>query len=179
MAVEWLAGASFALAQVRPPAQETASGLRPLTPREGETIVNAAWEWEQQAGRKPDCSLLVDKVYTLAGYSYPCANSFDLYSGRENFVRAPNWKARGLARFYHSLCDGDAPESRPCGGTSGARVQRACGSHPRAGRRGLPGNPFKRFAAENEELWVRNYSCARSRIALNSPGDRDSFRHPR
>ena len=137
----WLVGASVALAQVRRPAQETALAPRPITLREGETIVNAAWERERQTGRTPDCSHLVHEVYTLAGYPYPYADSFELYAGMHGFVRvqkpqpgdlvvwrghvgivvdpgersfyssvtsglrtefydAPQWRARGPARFY-------------------------------------------------------------------------------
>ena len=137
----WLLGASVALAQVRTPAEEIAFAPRPITLREGETIVNAAWERERQTARKPDCSHLVNEVYTLAGYPYPYADSFDLYVGAKGFVRvvkpqpgdlivwrghvgivvapgdrsfyssvtsglrtefydAPQWRARGAARFY-------------------------------------------------------------------------------
>jgi hypothetical protein len=136
-----LAGSSVAQAQVRPQFQETTFSPRPLTAQEGKVIVNAAWERDQQAGRKPDCSHLVHEVYTLAGYPYPYASSFDLYVGIGSFVRvakpqsgdlvvwrghvgivvdpaehsfyssvrsglrtefydAPNWKARGPARYY-------------------------------------------------------------------------------
>jgi hypothetical protein len=137
----WLLGASVALAQVRMPAEEIAFASRPITLREGETIVNAAWERERQTARRPDCSHLVNEVYTLAGYPYPYADSFDLYVGTKRFVRvvkpqpgdlivwrghvgivvdpgersfysavtsglrtefydAPQWRARGPARFY-------------------------------------------------------------------------------
>ena len=137
----WLVGASVALAPVRMPAQETALAPRPITLRQGETIVSAAWERERQTGGRPDCSHLVHEVYTLAGYPYPYADSFELYAGMDGFVRvqrpqpgdlvvwrghvgivvdpgagsfyssvtsglrteiydAPEWKARGPARFY-------------------------------------------------------------------------------
>src|SRR5437899_2823040 len=83
----WLLGACVALAQVRMPAQESAFVPRPLTLREGEIIVNAVWERERQTDRRPDCSHLVHEVYTLAGYAYPYADSFDLYAGVHSFVR--------------------------------------------------------------------------------------------
>jgi hypothetical protein len=82
-----LGGGSIALAQAGPQLQETTVSPRPLTMREGMTIVNATWERDQQAGRKPDCSHLTHQVYALAGYPYPYASSFDLYAGIENFVR--------------------------------------------------------------------------------------------
>lgn len=136
-----LLGASVALAQVRTPAQQASFAPRPITLREGETIVKAAWERERQTARRPDCSHLVHEVYSLAGYSYPYSDSFDLYNGAKGFVRvakpqpgdlivwrghvgivvdpgehsfyssvtpglrtefydAPEWRARGPARFY-------------------------------------------------------------------------------
>jgi len=132
----WLLAASVALR-----AQEPAFASRPITLREGKTIVNAAWERERQTARRPDCSHLVHEVYALAGYPYPYADSFELYVGTKGFVRvvkpqpgdlivwrghvgiivdagersfyssvtsglrtefydAPQWKARGSARFY-------------------------------------------------------------------------------
>lgn len=137
----WLVGASIALAQVRTSGQETPFASRLITLREGEKIVKAAWEREQKTGQRPDCSHLVHEVYTLAGYPYPYADSFDLYVGTGGFARvatphpgdlvvwrghvgivvdpaehsfyssvssglrtefydAPEWKARGPARFY-------------------------------------------------------------------------------
>jgi hypothetical protein len=136
-----LLDASIALAQVGMPAQERAFAPRPITLREGKTIVNAAWERERQTDRRPDCSHLVHEVYAVAGYPYPYADSFDLYVGTKGFVRvakpqpgdlvvwrghvgvvvnpaehsfyssltsglrtdfydAPQWRARGVARFY-------------------------------------------------------------------------------
>jgi hypothetical protein len=136
-----LTGGSATLTQARPQLLEARSSRRQLTPREGKTIVSAAWEQEQHAGRKPDCSHLAHEVYTRAGYPYPYARSFDLYVGIESFVRvtkpqpgdlivwrghvgivvdpaehsfyssvssglrtefydAPDWMARGPARFY-------------------------------------------------------------------------------
>jgi NlpC/P60 family protein len=87
MAILWLLGTSVALAQVRMPARETAFAPEPITLREGQSIVNAAWERERQTAKKPDCSHLVHEVYTLAGYPYPYADSFDLYVGTKGFVR--------------------------------------------------------------------------------------------
>ncbi len=42
---------------------------------------------QRRAGRKSDCSHLVHEVYTLAGYPYPYASSFELYAGVPHFVR--------------------------------------------------------------------------------------------
>jgi len=90
LAILWLLGTSVALAQVRMPAQETAFAPEPITLREGQSIVNAAWERERQTARRPDCSHLVHEVYTLAGYPYPYTDSFDLYVGTKGFVRVTN-----------------------------------------------------------------------------------------
>jgi hypothetical protein len=127
----WLLGTSVALAQARMPAQEPAFAPRPITPREGKTIVNAAWERERQTGRRPDCSHLVHEVYTLAGYPYPYADSFELYAGTHSFVRVQKpqpgdlvvWRGHvgivvdpGARSFYSSVTSGlrteiyDAPE---------------------------------------------------------------------
>lgn len=141
-----LLGTSIALSQSGLRAQEPASASRLITQREGEAIVSAAWERERQTDKKPDCSHLVHEVYALAGYSYPYADSFDLYTGMRGFVRvtkpqpgdlvvwrghvgivvdpearsfyssitsglrtqiydAPEWRARGTARFYRYADD--------------------------------------------------------------------------
>ena len=132
----WLLGASVALAQVRMPAQESAFAPRPLTLREGEIIVHAAWERERQTDRRPDCSHLVHEVYTLAGYAYPYADSFELYAGVHSFVRVAKpqpgdlivWRGHvGIVvnpaerSFYSSVTSGlrteiyDAPQWRTRG----------------------------------------------------------------
>jgi cell wall-associated NlpC family hydrolase len=67
--------------------QEPGPVPRLLTSEQGLAIVNAAWEYEQQARGKPDCSHLVHQIYFLAGLDYPYASSFDLYAGSENFRR--------------------------------------------------------------------------------------------
>jgi hypothetical protein len=67
--------------------QEPGPVPRLLTSKQGLAIVNAAWDYEQQASGKPDCSHLVHQIYLLAGRDYPYASSFDLYAGSENFRR--------------------------------------------------------------------------------------------
>src|ERR1700720_1699066 len=74
-----LAGSSVAQAQVRPQSQKKISSPQLLTAREGEEIVQAAWERDQQPDRAPDCSHLAHEVYSRAGYPYPYARSVDLY----------------------------------------------------------------------------------------------------
>jgi hypothetical protein len=82
-----LAGSSVAQAQVRPQSQKKISSPQLLTAREGEDIVQAAWERDQQPDRAPDCSHLAHEVYSRAGYPYPYARSVDLYVGIGSFVR--------------------------------------------------------------------------------------------
>ena len=136
LGILWLLGASIALAQARLPAQQPAFAPRPVTLREGETIVSAAWGRERQTNRKPDCSHLVHEVYSLAGYPYPYADSFELYNGMHGFVRVTTpqpgdlvvWRGHvgivvnaGERSFYSSVTSGlrtetyDAPEWRARG----------------------------------------------------------------
>jgi hypothetical protein len=136
LGILWLLGASIAVAQARLAAQEPAFALRPITLREGETIVSAAWERERQTDRRPDCSHLVHEVYSLAGYPYPYADSFELYTGMHGFVRVTKpqpgdlvvWRGHvgivvnpGERSFYSSVTSGlrteiyDAPEWRARG----------------------------------------------------------------
>ena len=136
LGILWLLGASIAVAQARLAAQEPAFALWPITLREGETIVSAAWERERQTDRRPDCSHLVHEVYSLAGYPYPYADSFELYTGMHGFVRVTKpqpgdlvvWRGHvgivvnpGERSFYSSVTSGlrteiyDAPEWRARG----------------------------------------------------------------
>ncbi|MBZ5702733.1 MAG: C40 family peptidase [Acidobacteriia bacterium] len=61
-----------------------------LNSEEGQAIVTAAWEHQQQIAGKPDCSHLVHEIYRLAGFPYAYASSFDLYSGGGHFARVHN-----------------------------------------------------------------------------------------
>jgi hypothetical protein len=66
------------------------AGPRLLTSEEGQAIVTAAWEHQQQIAGKPDCSHLIQEIYRLAGFPYAYASSFDLYSGGGHFARVHN-----------------------------------------------------------------------------------------
>jgi hypothetical protein len=87
LAILWLFSGPVLLAQVTTPTQRIAVKPLTVTPREGEKIVHAAWRRERQTSSRPDCSHLVHEVYSLAGYPYPYADSFDLYAGVDGFVR--------------------------------------------------------------------------------------------
>ncbi|HXN25301.1 MAG TPA: hypothetical protein VOA41_21420 [Candidatus Dormibacteraeota bacterium] len=67
--------------------QEPTSGARLLTPGEGEAIIDAVSQHGEQVAGRPDCSHLVHEIYILAGFPYSYGNSFDLYSGSDNFAR--------------------------------------------------------------------------------------------
>lgn len=92
----WFVCTSVAAAQVEGPARKIVSAHRRLTPREGEAIVSAAWQRSQETRRRPDCSHLVHEIYALAGYPYPYANSFELYTGTASFVRVAKPQAGDL-----------------------------------------------------------------------------------
>jgi hypothetical protein len=73
-----------AQAQVTSARQESESSFRLLTAEEGRAIVDVARDQEQSA---QDCSHLVHQTYLHAGFEYPYASSFELYTGNENFGR--------------------------------------------------------------------------------------------
>ena len=60
---------------------------RLLTVKEGRSIVNVALEQEPPPRGTQDCSHLTHQIYLSAGFDYPYASSFELFSGNENFVR--------------------------------------------------------------------------------------------
>ena len=61
--------------------------MRLVSAKQGRAIVDAALQEDQPAGGSQDCSHLVHDIYSLAGYDYPYASSFDLYAGNANFQR--------------------------------------------------------------------------------------------
>jgi hypothetical protein len=76
-----------ARAQVADSTPKKAPATRLLTLKEGRSIVNVALEQQQPARGTQDCSHLTHQIYTSAGFEYPYASSFELFSGNENFVR--------------------------------------------------------------------------------------------
>jgi hypothetical protein len=87
----WLccAAATLAIAQAAPLPQDAGAGSNAqlLTAKQGRTIVNTLREHEQPTRGTQDCSHLVHEIYARAGFAYPYASSFDLYSGSESFAR--------------------------------------------------------------------------------------------
>jgi hypothetical protein len=64
---------------------EPAPVVRLVTAEQGRAIVDAALE--QPARGAQDCSHLVHEIYSLAGYEYTYASSFELYAGHASFRR--------------------------------------------------------------------------------------------
>ncbi|HXN50928.1 MAG TPA: NlpC/P60 family protein [Candidatus Acidoferrum sp.] len=76
--------------------QETGSAPRLLTAEQGRAIAAAALAQDEPVRGAQDCSHLVHQVYSIAGYEYPYASSFDLYAGRGNFRRVRHAQAGDL-----------------------------------------------------------------------------------
>ena len=80
-------GAVSVEAQTASPANEDSPNGRLMSVAEGRSILRTAFqgdEWEREAR---DCSHVVHAVYVTAGFAYPYASSFEIYSGDDNFAR--------------------------------------------------------------------------------------------
>jgi hypothetical protein len=98
---KWAFGISLVLTLIWPcfaevrgaNAQSTAAATQPgrnfrlITAAEGREIVTTALEQEQAPGGEQDCSHVVHAFYLDAGFEYPYASSFEIYTGNENFAR--------------------------------------------------------------------------------------------
>lgn len=73
--------------QTTPAVTKPAPAVRVVTAKQGRAIVDAALQEDQPARGSQDCSHLVHDIYSLAGYDYPYASSFELYAGHQNFRR--------------------------------------------------------------------------------------------
>jgi cell wall-associated NlpC family hydrolase len=73
----------------RAPAASHAKLPRPaaLTKQDGLSIVSVARDSHLRRGSGNDCSHLVHTIYQRAGFSYPYADSSDLYRGTPDFLR--------------------------------------------------------------------------------------------
>jgi hypothetical protein len=65
---------------------ESGRNFRLMTAAEGREIVTAALEQEQVPSGAQDCSHVVHEFYLDAGFEYPYASSFEIYTGNENFA---------------------------------------------------------------------------------------------
>ena len=66
---------------------QSGRNFRLVTAAEGREIVTAALEQEQVPSGAQDCSHVVHEFYLDAGFEYPYASSFEIYTGNENFAR--------------------------------------------------------------------------------------------
>jgi hypothetical protein len=73
-------------AQVTTSVRGSHSTSRLLNAQQGRSIADAAWEQSEVASGQ-DCSHFVHQIYQSAGFEYPYASSFEIYSGDENFER--------------------------------------------------------------------------------------------
>jgi hypothetical protein len=76
--------------------QESGSAGRLVTAQEGRRIAAAALGQDEPLRASQDCSHLVHQIYSVAGYEYSYASSFDLYAGHGNFRRVRHAQAGDL-----------------------------------------------------------------------------------
>jgi len=94
-----LLAAASAGAQVATNVHESESSQRLLTPEEGRSIVDVAWQQDPPETGVRDCSHLVHQIYANAGFEYPYASSFEIYAGDENFERVKSPHAGDLVAW--------------------------------------------------------------------------------
>src|SRR6267142_4769887 len=75
---------------------QSGRNFRLMTAAEGREIVTAALEQEQVRSGAQDCSHVVHEFYLDAGFEYPYASSFEIYTGNENFARVKMPRAGDL-----------------------------------------------------------------------------------
>ena len=94
----WLGFAEVHSANAQSTAAASQSGrnFRLMTAAEGREIVSAALEQEQVPSGAQDCSHVVHEFYLDAGFEYPYASSFEIYTGNENFARVKMPRAGDL-----------------------------------------------------------------------------------
>ncbi len=80
-------GAASVEAQTALPARENSPNARLMSVAEGRAIVRTAFQRDEREEEARDCSHVVHAVYVTAGFAYPYASSFEIYSGNDNFAR--------------------------------------------------------------------------------------------
>jgi cell wall-associated NlpC family hydrolase len=90
------AGAAGATAQQSGESRESVPAVRLVSAKEGRKIAGAALRQDPPVRATQDCSHLVHQVYSIAGYEYPYASSFNLYAGHGNFRRVRHAQAGDL-----------------------------------------------------------------------------------
>lgn len=81
------AGIATHAAQRQTPVRDVESPTRLLTSAEGRLILDVAWQQDLPVRGSQDCSHLVHRIYSNAGFEYPYASSNDIYAGSESFAR--------------------------------------------------------------------------------------------
>lgn len=82
LCVHWAAGVEAAATPTEP-----TPSVRLVSAEQGRAIADTALQQDQPARGAQDCSHLVHQIYSLAGYEYPYASSFELYAGHASFRR--------------------------------------------------------------------------------------------
>jgi hypothetical protein len=80
-------GAVSVEAQTALPGKENSPNARLMNVAEGRAIVRMAFQGDEREQESKDCSHVVHAVYSNAGFAYPYASSFEIYSGDDNFAR--------------------------------------------------------------------------------------------
>ena len=78
------------------PQPRDVAAVRLVSAEEGRKIAAAAVGQDEPVRGAQDCSHLVHQIYSVAGYEYPYASSFDLYAGHGNFRRVRHAQAGDL-----------------------------------------------------------------------------------
>src|SRR5712675_854538 len=94
-----VAGAAAAAGQRTAPPQEAAPAVRLVSAEQGRKIAAAALDRDELLRGAQDCSHLVQQIYSVAGYEYSYASSFDLYAGNGNFRRVKHAQAGDLVTW--------------------------------------------------------------------------------
>jgi NlpC/P60 family len=83
----FIIGAVGVEAQTALLARENSPNARLMSVAEGRAIVRTAFQGDERDQESRDCSHVVHAVYATAGFAYPYASSFEIYSGDDNFAR--------------------------------------------------------------------------------------------
>jgi hypothetical protein len=88
--------AQLGRAAAMPQENGSTAAARLISAQQGREIAATALADEVTFRGAQDCSHLVQQIYSAAGYEYPYASSFDLYSGNGNFRRVRHAQAGDL-----------------------------------------------------------------------------------
>jgi hypothetical protein len=89
-------GAGGVEAQTPLAAKQNSPNARLMSVAEGRAIVRMAFQGDEREEESQDCSHVVHAVYATAGFAYPYASSFEIYSGDDNFARVKYPRAGDL-----------------------------------------------------------------------------------